>query len=471
MTDTHSPNNLLNNAISFLKQKILPSWNQIIRSLRASRGPTFQQAVEIGLLDCCIEALTAHVLSDPTILAQPIMVSNNNNNNNRPMRNSNVTTRRKLFGEGDHSNASSSDTETSLEDLTSLPVKMYKPIVEAMAQRQVPQENIAGSLVQYLNKHGDDSEAIEVIERLLPTSTTCTTNTNYLLYPYTLLFEMHSLAISLKASAECVAFLEDRIGKELYRATAEDLLALDLDIESLRRILKGFYGNFSDPDPDLSGLVAVAELMEEYLLEVAKEREMDARSFTEVAEMACSTSNVGTYRCSDGIYRAVDAYLDKHMELSESEREEVCRVLDFQKMSSQACNHAALNRRLPLRVVVQVLFVSQLQLRDNISKAVEGICSTNSNVDEGSRRRGNEEIKLAEDDEKWDDNDNGERQEIMGRCHDGKSCGKKGKKKMSLWKGMKRKLGCMGTSDYEALYDCNCQLTKKKKKKKKKKKN
>uniref|UniRef100_A0A803MBT8 NPH3 domain-containing protein n=1 Tax=Chenopodium quinoa TaxID=63459 RepID=A0A803MBT8_CHEQI len=333
MTETHCPNNLLNNAILFLKQKILPSWDQTIRSLRASQGPTFQQAVEIGLLDFCIEALTAHVLSDPNILAQPIMSEYTNNIiNNRPISSNSNVTRRKLFSEGDHSTASSdSDTSTSTEDITSLPVKMYKSIVETMVQRQVPQENIAGSLFRYLKKHADDSEAIELIERLLPT---CTISNKYPLYPYTLLFEMHELATSLKASSDCVASLEIRIGKELYRATPEDLLALDLDIESLKRVLKGFYENFTDPDS--SSLVAVADLMEEYLLEVAKKRNMDAKSFTEVAEMASSTSNVGTYRYSDGIYRAVDAYLDKNTELSELEREEVCRVLDFQKMSSQA---------------------------------------------------------------------------------------------------------------------------------------
>ncbi|XP_021715180.1 BTB/POZ domain-containing protein At5g17580-like [Chenopodium quinoa] len=444
MTETHSPNNLLHNAIIFLEDKILPSWGQTIKSLRAS-GSAFQQAADNGLLKLCIEALTDRALSDPALLGQPIMVERDNSSSKHLYyRNA---TRRKLFAGADYS-------DTSSEDLTSLPVKMYEPIIKGMIQGQVRQENIIGSLYQYFKKHEADVETIEAIERLLPAST-FTFNNKYPLYPYTLLFEMYTSAVFHGASAECIASLENRIGKELYRATAEDLLKLDLDVESLRQILKAYYANFTEANP--AGLVAVAELMENYLVQVAKEREIDVRSFTELAQMASSTSNVGDYRCSDGIYRAVDLYLDMHKELIESEKEEICRVLDFQKMSSEACQHAALNQKLPLRVVVQVLFVSQLQLKDNISKAVVEYPSISS-VKHG-RQRGSEEI-IVGDDQELDD----EKEEIQG-CHEKNCCGKKNKRKVSLWKGMKRKFGCMGSNDYETLHDCSCQTTKKKNKK------
>ncbi|KMS97363.1 hypothetical protein BVRB_6g156040 [Beta vulgaris subsp. vulgaris] len=455
MTEFHSPNNLLNNAIAFLQQNILPSWDQIIRSLRALRGPTFEQAVKNGLFNICVEALTEHVASDPTRLAQPIMVEYANNSNRPMIDNSNVT-RRKLFAEADHSETSLC-FESPSEDLTSLPLRMYESIIEAMAEQKVRQENIAGSLYRCLKRNEANREAIETVERLLPDNTYTSKNTKYTLYPYAILLDMYASAVSVEASSECIASLENRIGKDLYRITIEDLLALDLDVESIRRILKGYYGNFTDHDS--SGLVAVAELMEEYLLNVAKTREIDVMSFIEITEMTSSASNLGNYRCSDGIYNAVVAYLEKHKELSESAKEEICRVLDFQLMSPEACKHAATNRVLPLRVVVQVLFESQLQLRDNISKAV---CEyrSNSNVgDEG--RRADEEIKVVEDEE-WE---NDEREEIK-ECHEKNCCEKKGKKKVSLWKGMKRKFGCMGSSDYETLHGCNCQTTKKNKKKK-----
>ncbi|KAL0370145.1 UNVERIFIED_CONTAM: BTB/POZ domain-containing protein [Sesamum angustifolium] len=44
-------------------------------------------------------------------------------------------------------------------------------------------------------------------------------------------------------------------------------------------------------------------------------------------------------------------------------REQLCSIIDFQKLSIDACAHASQNERLPLRVVLQVLFFEQMQLR------------------------------------------------------------------------------------------------------------
>ncbi|RYR17630.1 hypothetical protein Ahy_B03g062329 [Arachis hypogaea] len=69
-----------------------------------------------------------------------------------------------------------------------------------------------------------------------------------------------------------------------------------------------------------------------------------------------------------------------HPWLTESEREQLCRVMDCQKLSLEACTHAAQNERLPLRVIVQVLFFEQLQLRTSIA----GCFMVSDNL-EGSR--------------------------------------------------------------------------------------
>lgn len=41
--------------------------------------------------------------------------------------------------------------------------------------------------------------------------------------------------------------------------------------------------------------------------------------------------------------------------------------MNCQKLSLEACTHAAQNERLPLRIIVQVLFFEQLRLRTSIS--------------------------------------------------------------------------------------------------------
>ena len=45
--------------------------------------------------------------------------------------------------------------------------------------------------------------------------------------------------------------------------------------------------------------------------------------------------------------------------MTKSEKKRICRLMDCRKLSADACAHAVQNERLPLRVVVQVLFLEQ----------------------------------------------------------------------------------------------------------------
>ena len=58
-----------------------------------------------------------------------------------------------------------------------------------------------------------------------------------------------------------------------------------------------------------------------------------------------------------------------HATLSEHERKRLCRVMDCQKLSIDACMHAAQNERLPLRVVVQVLFSEQVKISNVLASS------------------------------------------------------------------------------------------------------
>ena len=53
--------------------------------------------------------------------------------------------------------------------------------------------------------------------------------------------------------------------------------------------------------------------------------------------------------------------MQEHPGISKSERKRICRLMDCRKLSADACMHAVQNERLPLRVVVQVLFFEQLR--------------------------------------------------------------------------------------------------------------
>ncbi|THU59766.1 hypothetical protein C4D60_Mb07t05520 [Musa balbisiana] len=56
-----------------------------------------------------------------------------------------------------------------------------------------------------------------------------------------------------------------------------------------------------------------------------------------------------------------------HPSLTESECKKLCKLIDCQKLSQEAANHAAQNDRLPVQMVVGVLYFEQLRLKSALS--------------------------------------------------------------------------------------------------------
>ncbi|KAE8665011.1 BTB/POZ domain-containing protein [Hibiscus syriacus] len=104
-----------------------------------------------------------------------------------------------------------------------------------------------------------------------------------------------------------------------------------------------------------SSKLKVAKVVDGYLQEIARDKNLPLSKFIAVAETIPSFSRL----VHDDVYRAIDIYLKAHPDLNKSERKKLCHVLDCKKLSVEACMHAAQNEKLPLRVVVQVLFFEQ----------------------------------------------------------------------------------------------------------------
>lgn len=467
MTDSHCTNNLLTKAVDFFECQIISSWNKSIRALKAAEN-ILQQAMDLGLVDACVESIITKSLEHPQLLGEPMknITSNDDGEDNGNAFRPNV--RRKLF-----------DFDGMSEDLTMLSLRLFEPIISAMIRRELPAEYVSAAVCQYAKKWVlsnmklvDDGpiykrnihrEIIEAVERMLPTKSR--------LLPCALLFEMLQSAITLDASSECRNGIEVRIGKQLDQATVKDLLIPSqgyakeelYDTDCIRRILKNFYNNYTGTDG--RKLVTVAELIENFLIEIAGDIDLKMRTFISIAELSIAVSE-GIHRNSDGIYRAIDVYFDRHRYLIESEREEVCRILDCNKMSPEACEHAAQNERLPLRVVVQVLFVVQLQMRESIPKEIQGpddrlllFKDDEEEEEEAATRASNCEEEVRAEMEKMGSKVLELEQEclMMRREIQNGSCLKAKNGKVNMWKEMKRKFGCITST-----HDCNCHVKKKK---------
>lgn len=101
----------------------------------------------------------------------------------------------------------------------------------------------------------------------------------------------------------------------------------------------------------------VAKLIDAYLAEIGRDSNLPLAKFIALAE----TMPEFARPVHDGLYRAIDIYLKEHPGLTKSEKKRLCRLMDCKKLSMDACMHAAQNERLPLRVVVQVLFFEQVR--------------------------------------------------------------------------------------------------------------
>ncbi|KAA8531570.1 hypothetical protein F0562_006279 [Nyssa sinensis] len=69
----------------------------------------------------------------------------------------------------------------------------------------------------------------------------------------------------------------------------------------------------------------------------------------------------------DLLYRIVDFYLkEKNGKISEEEKTRICNAIDCTMLSPQLLMHAVQNPRMPLRFIVQAMFVEQLNTRRSI---------------------------------------------------------------------------------------------------------
>ncbi|TYI94850.1 hypothetical protein E1A91_D02G234600v1 [Gossypium mustelinum] len=206
------------------------------------------------------------------------------------------------------------------------------------------------------------------------------------------LLRLLRMANMLKVAPALVTELEKRVGMQFEQATLADLLIPSYnksetmyDVDLVQRLLEHFLVQeqtessspsrppFSDKhmyegtqrSNNPNAKMRVARLVDSYLTEVSRDRNLSLTKFQVLAEALPESART----CDDGLYRAIDSYLKAHPTLSEHERKRLCRVMDCQKLSIDACMHAAQNERLPLRIVVQVLFSEQVKISNALANS------------------------------------------------------------------------------------------------------
>ncbi|KAK9153317.1 hypothetical protein Sjap_000797 [Stephania japonica] len=411
MNEEYGEGNLIAQSELFLNQVVLRSWNDSIKALQTCED-VLPQADQLQIVRRCIESLAMKASTDPNLFGWPVM------EHGGPMQSPGGSVLWNGISTGARPRNLNSDWW--YEDVSTLSLPLYKRLISVMESRGIKQEIIAGSLTSYAKRYlpglnrrnaGSDSGSrmapalsgvlpseeeqkslLEEIDRLLPMQKGLT-STKFLC-------ALLRIAMILHASPSCISNLEKRIGMQLDQASLEDLLMPNFsysmetlyNVECVHRILEHFLAmdqssGGASPcsvddgqlmgSPSLTPITMVAKLIDGYLAEVAPDINLKLPKFQELAAAVPDYARP----LDDGLYRAIDIYLKAHPWLTDSEKEQLCRLMDCQKLSLEACTHAAQNERLPLRVIVQVLFFEQLQLRTSIA----GCFLVSDNLD-GSRQ-------------------------------------------------------------------------------------
>ncbi|KAF3568729.1 hypothetical protein DY000_02011713 [Brassica cretica] len=324
MYESVETGNLVYKIEVFLNSSVLRSWKDSIIVLQTTRS--FHPWSGDAKIDArCLESIASKAAVDPARVDWSYTYNRRKLNNGVPI-------------------------DWWVDDLTELSIDLYKRVVSSIRRKGgVSPEVIGEALEVYAARriqtddHCHDVEEqrslLETLISLLPgekQSVSCG-----------ILIKLLKSSVSLECGEDVRKELSKRIGEKLEEANVDDLLirASDgcetvYDVDIVETLIDEFVTQPEKRDEvgcSDSSKAVVAKLIDGYLAEIARiESNLSPLKFITTAEK-------------------------EHPGVTKSEKKSICRLMDCRKLSPEACAHAVQNERLPLRVVVQILFFEQVR--------------------------------------------------------------------------------------------------------------
>ncbi|XP_048337527.1 BTB/POZ domain-containing protein NPY2 [Ziziphus jujuba] len=314
-----------------------------------------------------------------------------------------------------------------VEDLCELEIDLFKQALTSIKSKSVLSNEVVGEALKAcayrrlpgfskgMIRCGDNIKhrsTVDAIVWLLPAqrgSVSCS-----------FLLKLLKAAIFVESGDMAKEELLKKIGQQLEEASVNDLLiraaedeTMMYDVNTVQRIVEEFLRQDQNAEMELledghelqkispgilsdASKLMVAKLIDGYLAEIAKDPKLPLSTFVNLANMVSGISRPA----HDGIYRAIDMYLKEHPGISKSERKGICKLMDCKKLSVDACMHAVQNERLPLRVVVQVLFFEQVRAAASSGSSTPDLHKSMKDLNGGSH--GSSRSATTNTDEDWD---------------------------------------------------------------------
>lgn len=404
MTEEQYRGNLCRRSQLYFQDVILKNWDDTIEALRSCEE-LHPIARELEIVNACVEALA--------LLACSEIMNEKQGSTSIPL------TPMELAFDGDR-HMENYEKDWLIEDLLTLPIDYFRQIMESIRRQGNYEGFIGRALVLYVDRwvydvikphghmKGKDSEMknlLESIIRLLPVEKEDTV-------PVSFLFGLLRCAFAWNVGKECRFRLEIRIAGQLdqarladfllplmkkndigddretvydgYRSNSEtpceeEIYVVDTspEVDSMQHIVSLFMSLQTDvgDDSDYSTLYSegnassrsssssnptvcnVSKIWDEYLTEIAVCPWISPTKFLDFVETVPSFSRPA----HDQLYKAIHTYLKNHPQTSNAERLDICKTLNCQKLSQETCFHAVQNDFMPLRMIVQAMYIHQLQ--------------------------------------------------------------------------------------------------------------
>lgn len=393
MTEGVEKGNLVFKIEVFLNSSLLRSWKDSIIALQTTKY-LLPWSEELKVVGRCIDSIASKTSVDPSYVNWSYSYNKRSGASNQIVEHH----RKKM-------NVVPKDWW--VEDICELDIALYKRVMIAIKSKGRMSSDVIGeALKAYAFRWLPDSFdslvsddyamkykcLVETIIWLLPADKSSGCSCSFLL-------KLLKVVILVGAGDLLKEELMNRISLQLHKASVKDLFipansseetVYDINlVKSLVRrymMLEGsnvdssYFENSENKGDELrlgnASLLTVGKLVDGYLAEVACDPNLSLSSFIELSASIPDMARP----VNDGLYTAIDIYLKEHPNLAKAEKKMLCSLLDVKKLSTDACVHAAQNERLPLRVVVQVLFFEQVRA------AAVGLTSEANGTTNGSTR-------------------------------------------------------------------------------------
>ncbi|KAL9224305.1 hypothetical protein vseg_000353 [Gypsophila vaccaria] len=414
MHETVEKGNLVYKIDAFLNSVIFRSWKESIVVLQTTKA-VLPWSEDLKLVNRCIESIASKACVDTfevdwsyTYNRKKLPEENGTDLNHNGVRTYKVI-----------------PMDWWVEDLCELEVDLYQRVLNIIKSKNIICDEVIGEALKayaYRQFPGlikgatastdltDYRFTVDTIISLLPAEKGCVS--------CSFLLKLLKVAILVDLDEQAKNELIKKIGHQLEQATVHDLSirapegdSLKYNVDIVQNIVLEFLNR--DRNSEIESLeetnahnqpggilsqaskLMVAKTIDSYLAEISRDPSLPVSKFTELAEMLSGISRPG----HDGLYRAIDMYLKEHPETSKSDRKRICKLMDCKKLSVDACMHAVQNERLPMRVIVQVLFFELVRASATSETSTPNLPKSIRDLNSGSQRSSRSTPNADED---WD---------------------------------------------------------------------